>query len=56
MPVQTQNIEENEVSDVEDTSDMQVQATKTDSQVNDEQQDPDIPEDQTSRVLQDDNY
>ena len=27
-----------------------------DSQVDDEQQDPDIPEDQTSRASQDDNY
>ena len=49
-PVQTQNMEENEVADAEDTSDMQVQVGNTDSQVNDEQQNPDIPEDQTSRA------
>ena len=39
-----------------DTSAMQVQVGNTDLQVNDEQQDPDIPEDQTSRASQDDNY
>ena len=54
--VQGQNVEENEVPDAEDTSDMQVQVGDTDSQVNDEQQDPDIPEDQISRASQDDNY
>ena len=56
VSVQAQNMEENEVPDAEDTSKMQVQVGNTDSQVNDEQQDPDIPEDQTSRALQDDNY
>ena len=35
---------------------MQVQVGNTDSQVNEEQQDPDIPEAQTSRSLQDNNY
>ena len=54
--VQVQNTEENEVPDAEDTSDMQIQVGNTDSQVNNEQQDPDIPEDQTSRASQDDNY
>ena len=54
--VQAQNMEENEVQDAKDTNDMQVQVGNTDSQVNDEQQGPDIPEDQTSRALQDDNY
>ena len=56
VSVQAQNMEENEAQDAEDTGNMQVQVGNTDSQVNDEQQDPDIPEDQTSRALQDDNY
>ena len=43
--VQDQSMEENEVPDAKDTSDMQVQGGNTDSQVNEEQQDPDIPED-----------
>ena len=50
--VQTQNIEENEVPDAEGTSDMQVQDGNTDSQVNGEQPDPDIPDDQTLRASQ----
>ena len=54
--VQALNMEENEVPDAKDTNDMQVQGGNTDSQVNEEQQDPDIPEDQTSRASQDDNY
>ena len=54
--VQAQNMEENQVPDAKDTSDMQVQVDDTDSQVNGEQQDPDIPENQTSRASQDDNY
>ena len=33
-----------------------MQVTNTDSQVDEEQQNPDIPEDQTSRASQDDNY
>ena len=49
--VQVQNMEENEVPVAKDTSDQQVQVGDTDSQVNEEQQDPDIPEDQTSRAL-----
>ena len=53
--VQAHNMEENEVPDAEDTSDMQVQDGNTDSQVNGEQPDPDIPDDQTSRASQDDN-
>ena len=53
---QAQNMEENEVPVAEDTSDQQVQVGNTDSQVNDEQQDQGIPEHQTSRALQDDNY
>ena len=54
--VQAQNMEENEVPDAEDTSDMQVQDGNTDTQINSEQPDPAIPDDQTSRVSQDDNY
>ena len=40
--VQAQNMEENEVPNAEDTSNMQVQDDDTDSQVNGEQPDPDI--------------
>ena len=54
--VQGQDVEENEVTVAEDTSEQQVQVANTDSQVDEEQQDPDIPEDQTSRASQDDNY
>ena len=54
--VQAQDIEENEVQVAEDTSNQQVQVANTDSQVDEEQQDPNIPEDQTSRASQDDNY
>ena len=53
--VQAQDMEENEVPVVEDTSEQQAQVANTDSQAEEEQQDPDIPEDQTSRALQDDN-
>ena len=56
VSVQAQNMEENEVPDAEDTSDMQVQNGNTNSQVNGEQPDPDIPDDQTLRALQDNNY
>ena len=54
--VQAQDVKENEVPVAEDTSKQQVQVANTDSQVDDEQQDPDIPEDQTSRASQDNNY
>ena len=54
--VQAQDIEENEVSVTEDTSEQQAQDAYTKSQVNEEQQDPDIPEDQISRASQDINY
>ena len=56
VSVQAQNMEENEVPVAKDTSDQQVQVGNTDSQVNDKQQDPNIPEDQTSRASQCDNY
>ena len=51
-----QNMEENEVPDADDTRDMQVQDGNIDSQVNGEEPDPDIPDDQTLRASQDDNY
>ena len=54
--VQAQDIKENEVPVAEDTSEQQAPVDNTDSQVDGEQQDPNIPEDQTSRVSQDDNY
>ena len=54
--VQAQNMEENEVPDAEDTSDMQVQDDNTDSQVNGEHPDTDIPDDQTLTAMQEDNY
>ena len=53
--VQAQGIKENEVPVAEDTSEQQEPVANTDSQVEEEQPDPDIPEDQTSRVSQDDN-
>ena len=49
--VQAQNVEENKVPVAGDTSYQQVQVGNTNSQVNYEQQDPDIHEDQTPRVL-----
>ena len=54
--VQTQVIEENaELTEV-DTSEQQAQVANIDSQVDEEQQEPDIPDDQTARASQDDNY
>ena len=47
---QAQNVEVNEIPVTKDTSNQQVQVGNTDSQVNEEQQNPDIPEDQTSRA------
>ena len=54
--LQAQNREGNEVPDADDSSDMQVQDDDTDSQVNGEQPDPDIPDDETLRASQEDNY
>ena len=54
--LQAQNMGENEVPDAENASDTQVQDGHTDSQANAEQPDPDIPEGQTSRTSQEDNY
>ena len=55
-PLQAQNIGEIEVPDAQDTSDIQVQDDGTDSQHNDEEHDPDILDDQTSKASQEDNY
>ena len=41
--VQAQDVEENEVPVAEDTSEQHPQVANTDSQVDEEQQDPDIP-------------
>ena len=49
-------MEENQVPVAKDMNDLQVQGGNTDSQVNEGEQDPDIPEDQTSRASQNDNY
>ena len=54
--LQAKNMAENEVTDAQDTSNMLVQDDGTDSQVNGEQPDPDIPDDQTSRASQEENY
>ena len=54
--IQAQDIKENDEPVEEDTSEQQAQVANTDSQVEEEQQDPDIPEDQTSKASQDDNY
>ena len=54
--IQTQDVKENEVPVTEDTSEQQAPVANTDSQVDEQQQDPDILKDQTSRALQDDNY
>ena len=42
--VQAQDLAGNEVPVAEDTSEQQAQVSNTDSQVDEEQQDPDIPE------------
>ena len=54
--VQTQDVEENGKPVEVVTSRQQAQVANTDSQVDEEQQEPDIPEDQTSRASQDNNY
>ena len=48
--VQTQDIKENAKPVEVDTNKQQAQVTDTDSQVDEEQQEPDIPEDQTPRA------
>ena len=54
--VQSQDIKEITKPVEVDTSEQQAQVAHTYSQVDEEQQEPDTPEDQTSRVSQDDNY
>ena len=54
--VQTQDVADNANPAEEDTSEQQVQIVNTDFQVDEEQQEPEIPEDHTSRASQDDNY
>ena len=54
--LQAQNIGETEEPDAQDTSDTQIQDDGTDSQLNGEEHDPDIPDDQTSKASQDNNY
>ena len=49
-PLQAQNIGETEVPDAQDTSDTQIQDDGTDSQFNDKECDPNIPDDQTSKA------
>ena len=54
--IQAKDVKENDEPVEEDTSVQQAQVANTDSLVEEEQQDPDMPEDQTSRISQDDNY
>ena len=53
--IQKPQDENTEITEV-DTSEQQVPVANTDFQVHEEQQEPEIPEDQTSRASQDDNY
>ena len=55
-PLQAQNIGEIKVTEAQDTVDTQIQDDGTDSQHNDEERDLDIPDDQTSKASQEDNY
>ena len=54
--LQAQNIGEIEVPEVQDTIDTQIQDDGADSQLNDEEHNFDIPDDQTSKASQEDNY
>ena len=54
--LQAQNIGEIKVPEAQDTIDTQLQDNGTDSQHNDEECDLDIPDDQTSKASQDENY
>ena len=54
--LQAQIIGETEVPDAQDTSDTQIQDDGTDSQLNGEERDPNIPDDQTTQALKEDNY
>ena len=53
--VQTQDVEENAELAETDVSEQQVQIVNTDSQF-EEEQEPEVPEDQTPHASQDDNY
>ena len=55
-PLQAQNIWEIKVTEAKDTFDTQIQDDSTDPQHNDEECDLDIPDDQTSKASQEDNY
>ena len=55
-PLQAQNIGETGVPGIQDTSDTPIQDDGADSQLNDEKCNPDIPDDQTSKASQEDNY
>ena len=55
-PLQAQNIGKIKVIEAQDTIDTQIQDDGTDSQHNDEEPDLDIPDDQTSKASQEDNY
>ena len=54
--VQTQDVEENAKLVEADTSEQQAQVVNTDSQVEEDQQELEIPEDQITCTSQDDNY
>ena len=54
--VQTQDVDENAKLAEVDTNEQQAQVANTDYQVDEEQQEPEIPKNQTSRASQDDNY
>ena len=54
--LQAHNIGETEVPDAQDTSDTQIPDDGTDSQLNGEEGDPDIPDNQTSKASQEYNY
>ena len=55
-PLQAHNIGEIKVPEAQDTIDTQIQDDGTDSQLNVKERDPDIPDDQTSKASQEDNY
>ena len=55
-PLQAQHTGETKVPEAQDTSDTQIQDDGTDSQLNDEECNPDIPNDQTFKASQEDNY
>ena len=55
-PLEAQNTGEIKVPEAQDTRDTQIQDDGTYSQLNDKERDPDIPDDQTSKASQEDNY